>query len=109
VRGLLDTPEAEGEVFNVGQQDEISINQLAERVRELSGSTSEITHIPYEEVYGPEFEDMKRRTPDISKLQATIDFEPAHSLGDILQDVIEDVQSHTSESDAMEKMKSSMR
>jgi len=92
---LLDTPEAEGEVFNIGQKDEISINQLAERVRDLSGSTSEITHIPYEEVYGPGFEDMKRRTPDISKLKATIDFEPAYSLNDILQGVIEDVRARS--------------
>lgn len=90
---LLDAPKAEGEVFNVGQQDETSINQLAKRVCELTGSASDITHIPYEEVYGPGFEDMKRRTPDISKLQNTIDFEPAFSLDDILQDVIENVKS----------------
>ncbi len=92
VLGLLDAPEAEGDVFNVGQQDEISIKRLAERVRELSGSSSDITYIPYEEVYGPEFEDMKRRTPDISKLQKMIDFEPSFSLDDILRDVIENVQ-----------------
>jgi UDP-glucose 4-epimerase len=90
---LFDVPAANGEIFNVGRPDEISIKQLAERVRDLSGSSSEITYVPYEEVYGPGFEDMKRRTPDISKLQATIDFEPAFSLEDILQDVIEDVRS----------------
>jgi UDP-glucose 4-epimerase len=100
---LLDTPEAEGEVFNIGQKDEISINQLAERVRDLSGSTSEITHIPYEEVYGPGFEDMKRRTPDISKLKATIDFEPAYSLNDILQGVIEDVRARSDGSNSIEQ------
>jgi len=95
VLGLLDAPRAEGEVFNVGRPDEISINGLAERVRTLSGSSSEITHIPYEEVYGPGFEDMKRRTPDISKLQSTIDFEPSFSLTDILDDVIDDIQSRS--------------
>jgi len=93
VLGLLEAPAAEGEVVNIGQTDEISINELAERVCELSGSSSPLTHIPYEEVYGPGFEDMKRRTPDISKLQATIDFEPAFSLDDILEDVIDDVRS----------------
>ncbi|PSQ64455.1 MAG: hypothetical protein BRD25_03540, partial [Bacteroidetes bacterium QH_1_61_8] len=93
VLGLLEEPAAEGEIFNVGRRDEISIKELAERVRELSGSDVEISYVPYEEVYGPNFEDMKRRTPDISKLRAAIDFEPAYSLDDILRDVIENVQS----------------
>jgi UDP-glucose 4-epimerase len=105
VLGLLEAPAAEGEVFNVGQEDEISINDLAERVLELSGSASEITYIPYEEVYGPGFEDMKRRTPDISKLQATIDFEPAFSLDDILEDVIEEVRSRSEAPDDADQMK----
>jgi UDP-glucose 4-epimerase len=105
VLDLLDAPEAEGEVFNVGRRDEISINDLAERVRDLSGSTSDITHIPYEEVYGPGFEDMKRRTPDVSKLRATIDFTPTFSLDDILRDVIEDVRSRTATSSDTEQTK----
>ncbi len=99
VRKLFEVPAASGEIFNIGQPDEISIKQLAERVRDLSGSSSELTYIPYEDVYGPGFEDMKRRTPDISKLQATIDFEPVFSLEDILQDVIKDVASREEESE----------
>ena len=95
VVALLDTPAAEGEVFNVGQPDEVSIRELAERVKEMSGSSSEITYVPYEEAYGPGFEDMKRRTPDISKLEDAIDFTPAFSLEDILQDVIDDVRGRT--------------
>lgn len=95
VRGLLDASEAEGEVVNVGRPDEISINQLAERVRDMADSDVEITHVPYEEVYGPGFEDMKRRTPDISKLTSLVDFEPAHSLEDILRDVIAEVQTQS--------------
>jgi UDP-glucose 4-epimerase len=102
VVGLLDAPEAEGEVFNVGRPEEISINGLAERVRARTGSSSEITHIPYEEVYGPGFEDMKRRTPDISKLQAAIDFTPALSLDDILEDVIDEVRSRRMSTPAAE-------
>jgi len=85
---LLDAPEVEGEVVNIGQGAEISINELAERVRSLTNSTSEIVRVPYEEVYGPEFEDMKRRTPDISKLRAATGYEPQHAIDDILRDVI---------------------
>ena len=97
VRGLLDTPAAEGEIVNVGRPDEISIKQLAERVRELSGSSAEITYIPYEEVYGPGFEDMQRRTPDIAKLQSLTDFTPSYSLDEILQDVIDEVRGATAD------------
>ena len=93
VRGLLDTPDAEGEIVNVGRPDEVSIQQLAERVREAADSSSKITNIPYEEVYGPGFEDMKRRTPDISKLRRMTGFESTRSLDDILRDVIVDVRS----------------
>jgi len=105
VLGLLETPEAEGDIFNVGQRSEISIKELAHRVRNLSGSSSEITYTPYEEVYGPGFEDMKRRTPDISKLQSTIDFEPEFSLEDILLDVIEDVRSQSTETEESADLK----
>ncbi|WP_103019502.1 GDP-mannose 4,6-dehydratase [Salinibacter altiplanensis] len=85
---LLDVPEAEGEVFNIGQGTEISINELAKRIRSMTNSDSEIVHVPYEEVYGPEFEDMKRRTPDVSKLHVATGYVPQHSTDDILRDVI---------------------
>jgi UDP-glucose 4-epimerase len=85
---LLDAPDAEGEIVNIGSNEEVSINQLAERVRQLSGSASEITHIPYEEVYGPGFEDMQRRTPDISKLQRITGYTPSYATDDILEAVI---------------------
>lgn len=87
---LLRSDAAEGEVVNVGQPNEVSIAQLAERVLELTGSDAHTTHIPYEEVYGPNFEDMKHRTPDISKLTRLTDYTPRHSLDDILRDVIDD-------------------
>jgi UDP-glucose 4-epimerase len=86
---LLNTPDAVGEIVNIGQPDEISINDLAERVRTLTDSPSDLTHIPYEEVYGPGFEDMKRRTPDITKLRALTGYAPQHDTDDILRDVIE--------------------
>ena len=86
---LMDTSDAEGEVFNIGSNEEISINELAERVRRLAESSSEIAHIPYEEVYGPGFEDMRRRTPDISKLRNTIGYAPSYTTDDILNAVIQ--------------------
>lgn len=85
---LMDTPEAKGQVFNIGSNHEITINQLAQRVRELANSTSKIEHIPYEKTYGPGFEDMRRRTPDISKLQKAINYKPGHNTDDILREVI---------------------
>jgi len=96
VVGLLDAPDAVGEVYNVGSEEEISINELAERVRSLTGSDSEIVHIPYDEVYGPGFEDMQRRTPNIDKLRAAIGYEPRHATDQILRDVI----GHTQGQDA---------
>jgi UDP-glucose 4-epimerase len=93
-------------VYNVGRPEEISINRLAERVTELAGSSSSITHVPYEEVYGPGFEDMKRRTPDITKLQDTIDFAPSHSLEDILRDVIAERKETSDEAEQGEHLRS---
>jgi UDP-glucose 4-epimerase len=88
VVALMATERAVGEVFNVGSSEEISINELAHRVRTLSDSSSPIVHIPYEETYGPGFEDMRRRTPDISKIQRAINFRPSHGVDDILHKVI---------------------
>jgi UDP-glucose 4-epimerase len=89
---LLETPGAEGEVFNVGRPEEISIRELAERVQSLVDTDPDITHVPHEEVYGEGFEDMQRRVPDLTKLKATIGYEPQYSMDEILRDVIEDVK-----------------
>jgi UDP-glucose 4-epimerase len=85
---LMDTPEAEGEVFNVGGEEEISMNELAGKVKALAGSDSEITNIPYEDVYGKGFEDMRRRTPDLTKIKERIGYEPTFTTEDILNNVI---------------------
>lgn len=85
---LMEAPDAVGQIFNVGSNEEISINHLAKRIRQLTGSASEITHIPYEEVYGPGFEDMRRRTPDITKLQQIIGYSPSYTTDDILNAVL---------------------
>jgi UDP-glucose 4-epimerase len=92
VVALLDAPEAQGEVFNIGSHYEVSMNGLAERVRELTGSASPIEHVPYEEVYGPGFEDMRRRTPDITKLEEAVGYAPTHDTDAILRAVIAHMQ-----------------
>ena len=92
VRGLADLmlrTEATGEVFNVGDTREISIAELAERVRAAAGSTSEITFVPYEEAYESGFEDMRRRIPDTTKVRGLLGWEPTKDLEEILADVIE--------------------
>ena len=85
---LMELDGAEGEVFNIGHGETITINGLAEKVIELTGSSSDVEHVPYEEVYGEGFEDMRRRTPDIGKLQGALGYEPRHDVDDILLDVI---------------------
>jgi UDP-glucose 4-epimerase len=88
--------EAYGEVFNIGAQEEISMLSLADRVREMTGSSSEIHVIPYDEAYEEGFEDMPRRYPDITKIGALIDWSPTRTLDEILTDVIEFHQSEAS-------------
>jgi UDP-glucose 4-epimerase len=85
---LLEEPAAIGEVFNVGSPHEISILDLARRVIERSGSTSEIELIPYERAYADGFEDMRRRVPDTTKLSHLTRWVPRRSLDDILDDAI---------------------
>lgn len=85
---LMPDPSAVGEVYNVGSPEEISIRGLAERVRARTKSSSKIVFIPYSEAYEEGFEDMLRRVPDISKLNALTGFVPRYNLNDILKDVI---------------------
>ncbi|GJM44825.1 MAG: UDP-glucose 4-epimerase [Gemmatimonadota bacterium] len=89
VTALLDCHEAEGEIFNVGSNEEVSILQLARRIRELTGSRSEIELVPYAEAYEPGFEDMMRRVPDLRKIHEFVRYEPSRKLDDILFSVIE--------------------
>ncbi len=77
-----------GEVFNIGSTEEVTILDLAQRVKALTASRSEIVAIPYAEAYEEGFEDMARRVPDTSKIQAAIGWQPARNLGEILADVV---------------------
>lgn len=86
---LLDKPtNTEGEIFNIGSSEEVSINFLAQRVIELADSSSTIAHIPYSQAYAPGFEDMQRRVPDTSKLHNAINWTPTHDLDTIITDVL---------------------
>jgi UDP-glucose 4-epimerase len=88
--GLLSDERAYGNVFNVGATTEISIFELAERIIELTNSSSEISLTPYAEAYGQGFEDMYRRVPDIAKVREFIGWSPTRSLEDIIRDVVYD-------------------
>ncbi len=87
---LIDCEAARGLVFNIGAREEVSILELAKRVKTACSSNSPIEMIPYEEAYTEGFEDMPRRIPDTSRLLATIDFQPETSLDEIIADVLAD-------------------
>ena len=89
VLGLLEAPEALGEVYNIGNERELTIRALAERVRERVGSDSEIVTVPYDEAYGEGFEDMERRQPDTAKIRGLLGWEPERSMDEIIDDVVE--------------------
>lgn len=85
---LMAHPESRGQVYNVGNDEEVTILQLAERVRALTGGKSPIRLVPYSEAYTAGFEDMHRRVPDLAKIQKLIGYRPTRNLDHILADVI---------------------
>jgi UDP-glucose 4-epimerase len=90
VRGILaviDSSETIGNAFNIGNDHEVSIEELAQAIIKQTGSSSQITKIPYEEAYSAGFEDMQRRVPDISKAKSTIGWSPKLTLENIISDV----------------------
>lgn len=86
---LKDEPKAVGQIFNVGNDEEISILDLAKRVKKITGSKSEIKHIPYDEAYESGFEDMARRVPSTEKLNKLIGWTPKISLDELLYSIAE--------------------
>ena len=86
---LLESDAAVGEVVNVGGRDEITIEELAHKIVDLTGSRSEVVHIPYSQVYGRDFEDMMRRVPSVEKLERITGFVPETDLETMLSKTIE--------------------
>jgi UDP-glucose 4-epimerase len=85
---LMDHPDSVGSVYNIGSSEEISIFKLAEKIKELTNSNSEIVLVPYDEAYEEGFEDMPRRVPDTTKINQLVGFKPEMKLEGILQSVI---------------------
>ncbi|HZQ91812.1 MAG TPA: GDP-mannose 4,6-dehydratase [Terriglobales bacterium] len=88
VIGLMDHDDAVGQVFNIGSSQELTINELAEMVRQITGSRSPIVHVPYDQAYGAGFEDTCRRVPDISKIRKAIGYHPTLDVRGIIQKVV---------------------
>src|SRR5262249_45079976 len=87
---LMDDPGARGDVFNVGNDEEVTILELAQRVRALTGDRSPIRLVPYGEAYTAGFEDMVRRVPELTKLAHRIGYRPTRNLDQILADILAD-------------------
>ena len=86
---LVEHPNAIGQVFNIGSQEEITVEELAQKVIRLTKSPSRIQYVPYEEAYEEGYEDMPRRVPDTSKIHALIGFRPTMNLDQIIASVVE--------------------
>ena len=84
---VIDSDKAIGEVFNIGNNQQISIIDLAKKVLEITGSKSEIRKIPYSEAYPEGFEDMQRRVPDVSKIKNVLGWSPEIGLDQIIRDI----------------------
>lgn len=89
---LLETPSCFGQVINLGNDDEVSITQLAEKAIELTNSSSKISYVPYSVAYGEGFEDMRRRVPSLEKAARLIGYKPTRTLDDIINDVARDLK-----------------
>lgn len=87
---LTETPQAVGQVFNLGSDEEVSINELARRVIRAAGSHSTVEHVSYEAFYGRSFDDMMRRVPDLTKIRSVIGYRPRYHLDQIVDSVLEE-------------------
>ena len=89
IMALIDEPGAVGEIFNIGGEEEITIETLALKVKTITGSSSRIEHIPYSEAYQEGFEDMERRVPDITRIQRLVGYRNTRDIDTILAKVVE--------------------
>jgi UDP-glucose 4-epimerase len=91
VLALADCKEAEGEVYNVGTDEEVTVAELARRIKLMCNSKSAIEFVPYEQVYGSSFEDMRRRVPDLTKIRRAVGYRAEVSLDQLLELTIREV------------------
>jgi UDP-glucose 4-epimerase len=92
---LMVEPKAIGQVFNIGNPQEVTIGDLAARVKRMTGSASPIQFVPYEKAYDPGFEDMPRRVPDLTRIRSLINFEPKVHLDEIIERVVAEARLHS--------------
>ncbi len=95
VRGVLqlaDSLSTHGQVYNIGNDEEMSVLMLAQRIVEMTGSRSRVVHIPHRDVYGPHFEDMPRRVPSLEKIRAAVGFRPEVSLEHLLEITVQSMK-----------------
>jgi UDP-glucose 4-epimerase len=90
IHKLVHCDSALGQVVNLGSDEEVTVLQLAERVRSRLGSSSEIRFVPYDIAFRPGFEDMQRRVPDLKKANRLIGYRPTRSLDDVIDDIVAD-------------------
>jgi len=90
---LIEEPKAVGEVFNIGSQEEVTIEALADQIIKITKSKSRVEYIPYEKAYEEGFEDMQRRVPDITKIHKMIGFKSNFSLSQIIEDIVRHLKS----------------
>ncbi|MDD4939046.1 MAG: GDP-mannose 4,6-dehydratase [Candidatus Omnitrophica bacterium] len=90
---LIEEPKAVGEVFNIGSQEEVTIEALASQIIKITKSRSRVEYIPYEKAYEEGFEDMQRRVPDITKIHKMIGFKSNFSLSQIIEDIVRHLKS----------------
>jgi UDP-glucose 4-epimerase len=86
--GLAEHPDAAGRVYNVGSTEEITIRELADRVKRITGSASPIIYVPYDQAYAAGFDDMPRRVPEITRIHSAIGWQPRRSLDEILNSIV---------------------
>ena len=95
----METPACYGQVFNIGNNKEITIENLAKMVRDKIDPSLEIEYIPYEKAYAVDFEDMQRRVPDLTKVHGAIGYEPTHDIEQTLDLVIDYFRKHEEAAD----------
>jgi len=85
---MVDNDQCIGEIINLGGREEIKIRELAQKIIDLTGSRSKIELVPFERVYGKDFDDMRRRVPSLEKIQRLIGYEPRFGLEEALKEII---------------------